>query len=57
MLSTFKFRLYPSVPQARIMEETLETCRRHYNEMLDARIQDHAGLFEHRLQPWVVHRK
>ena len=47
---TYKFRLYPTSIQAQNMEETLETCRRLYNDMLASRIQDHAGLFEQERQ-------
>jgi len=46
MLSSFKFRLYPSEPQARIMEETLETCRRLYNSMLADRIESRTGFYD-----------
>jgi putative transposase len=45
MLSNFKFRLYPSEPQARIMEETLETCRRLYNSVLADRIENRTGFY------------
>ncbi len=43
---TYKFRLYPSEPQARIMEETLETCRRLYNTMLADRIENRTGFYD-----------
>ncbi len=43
---TYKFRLYPSKPQARIMEETLETCRRLYNTILADRIENGTGFFD-----------
>lgn len=46
MLSTFKFRLYPSEPQARIMEETLETCRRLYNSMLADKVENKTGFYD-----------
>jgi putative transposase len=34
MLKTFRYRLYPSKTQKKIMESTLETCRRFYNDCL-----------------------
>ena len=37
MLKTFAYRLYPSKPQARLLERTLETCRRRCNRCLAER--------------------
>ncbi len=37
MLTTFKYRLYPSRTQRRLLEQTLETCRRWYNDCLAER--------------------
>jgi putative transposase len=37
MLTTFKYRLYPSKNQARLLSQTLETCRRWYNVCLAER--------------------
>lgn len=37
MLKTFAYRLYPSKPQARLLDSTLETCRRWYNQCLAER--------------------
>ena len=37
MLKTFKYRLYPSRTQERLLEQTLETCRRWYNICLEER--------------------
>ncbi len=37
MLKTFAYRLYPSKPQARLLDGTLETCRRWYNQCLAER--------------------
>ncbi len=37
MLKTFVYRLYPSKPQARLLDATLETCRRFYNQCLSER--------------------
>jgi putative transposase len=37
MLKTFKYRLYPSRNQIRLLEQTLETCRRWYNICLAER--------------------
>jgi putative transposase len=33
----FRYRLYPSPPQERLLEATLETCRRFYNDCLAER--------------------
>jgi putative transposase len=43
---TYKFRLYPTKAQEKKLEETLETCRRLYNRMLDDRIRNHMSFFE-----------
>src|SRR5690349_13598442 len=37
MLKTFAYHLYPSRPQARLLDSTLETCRRWYNQCLAER--------------------
>lgn len=37
MLKAFKYRLYPSKPQLRLLESTLETARRWYNDCLAQR--------------------
>jgi putative transposase len=37
MLKSFLYRLYPSKPQTRLLEGTLETCRRWYNQCLAER--------------------
>jgi putative transposase len=37
MIKTFRYRLYPSKPQTRLLERTLETCRRWYNQCLAER--------------------
>ncbi len=34
---TFRYRLYPSRPQARLLDSTLETCRHWYNQCLTER--------------------
>jgi putative transposase len=44
---TYKFRLYPTKQQAKVFEETIETCRRLYNSMLADRIENRIG---HRAQ-------
>ena len=43
---TYKFRLYPTMAQKRKLEDTLETCRRLYNLMLDDRIKNKTSFFE-----------
>src|SRR3989337_2871969 len=37
MFKAFKYRLYPSRTQARLLEQTLETCRHWYNACLEER--------------------
>ncbi len=37
MFKAFKYRLYPSRTQVRLLEQTLETCRRWYNTCLAER--------------------
>jgi len=37
MLKTFQYRLYPTKSQERLLESTLETCRRFYNDCLAER--------------------
>ena len=37
MLKTFRYRLYPSKAQRKLLESTLETCRRVYNDCLAER--------------------
>jgi hypothetical protein len=34
MLTTYRFRIYPTKTEARLMNETLETCRLLFNDML-----------------------
>ena len=36
-VKTFVYRLYPSKPQKRLLESTVETCRRFYNDCLAER--------------------
>lgn len=38
VLRTFKYRLYPTKEQMKLMEQTIETCRRLYNYFLEDRI-------------------
>lgn len=46
MILTHKFRLYPTRTQDRIMDETLETCRRLYNVLLSDRIENGSQFYE-----------
>src|SRR5712692_260052 len=43
---TYKFRIYPTTAQARIIQETLETCRGLYNSMLADRIENGRGFYD-----------
>jgi putative transposase len=45
-LITYKFRAYPNVQQERLLNETLETCRRLYNSMLADKIENWTGFYE-----------
>ena len=45
-MMTFMFRLYPNKEQSRTLEETLETCRRLYNNLLSDRIVNHSNYYE-----------
>ncbi len=46
MLTTYRFRLYPTRTQEREMAETIETCRLLYNNLLGDRIKNGTGCFE-----------
>jgi len=37
LIKTYRYRLYPSKTQLRLLEQTLETCRRWYNTCLEER--------------------
>ena len=43
---TYKFRIYPTKPQERLLGETLETCRRLYNDFLFDRIENESDVWE-----------
>lgn len=43
---TYKFRLYPTETQVKIMNGALETCRILYNELLADRIENKTGFYE-----------
>lgn len=47
LVTTYRFRLYPNRTQERLMEDTLETCRRLYNSLLvERRENDGKGFYE-----------
>jgi putative transposase len=46
LIQTYKFRLYPTNQQESSMAETIETCRRLYNDLLDDRIENQTDVFE-----------
>jgi len=56
MMRAYRFRLYPTSQQQNMMVETVETCRRLYNYLLDDRIRNHTGTFEQK-RALTVHRK
>jgi putative transposase len=41
----YKFRIYPTKSQERLLKETLETCRHLYNDLLFSRIQSRIGVW------------
>jgi putative transposase len=41
LMKAFKFRLYPTSAQARVLCQTLETCRGVYNSLLHERKHDY----------------
>jgi putative transposase len=43
---TYKFRIYPTRPQERLLNETLETCRHLYNDLLSDRIENGTDVWE-----------
>ncbi|MBI2938070.1 MAG: IS200/IS605 family element transposase accessory protein TnpB [Thaumarchaeota archaeon] len=43
---TYRFRLDPTKQQERVLRDTLETCRRLYNNLLDERINSGIGFYE-----------
>src|SRR3989304_1238068 len=46
MMITYRFRLYPTKQQERELSDTVETCRRLYNNLLDERISTSIGFYE-----------
>jgi putative transposase len=54
-LITYKFRLYPTNAQLKLMSETLETCRLLYNELLAIKIDKRVDFFT--LKRSLVQRK
>ncbi|MDV3244144.1 MAG: transposase [Nitrososphaerales archaeon] len=46
MLTTYRFRLYPTKTQEHLMNETLETCRLLFNDMLADRRGNRTGFYE-----------
>jgi len=38
-MKAFRYRIYPTVKQEKLLSQTLETCRHLYNDALDSRIQ------------------
>ncbi|MDV3243815.1 MAG: transposase [Nitrososphaerales archaeon] len=46
MLVTYRFRLYPTRTQERLMAETLQTCRRLYNSLLADRRESGVGFYQ-----------
>jgi putative transposase len=49
-LLTYKFRLYPNIQQGRLLNETLETCRRLYNNLLADRNENRTGFYQQKRQ-------
>lgn len=57
----FKFRIYPSKSQQKKIDDTIEVCRRTYNELRDYRIetyeQTRKGLSKYNLNGCIIHMK
>lgn len=57
----FKFRIYPSKEQQRKIDDTIEVCRRTYNELREYRIetyeQTRKGLGKYDLNGCIIHMK
>jgi putative transposase len=49
-LITYKFRIYPSTQRERRLNDTIETCRRLYNNFLEDRNENRTGLYEQKRQ-------
>lgn len=45
-MQTYKFRIYPTVEQKQILDTTLETCRKLYNECLEERIKENISRYD-----------
>ncbi len=43
---TYKFRIYPTVSREKTLNETIETCRRLYNNALADRLQNHSKFYD-----------
>ena len=46
MIAPYKFRLYPITRQAKLKDETLETCRRLCNSLLLDGIENRTGFYD-----------
>lgn len=46
LIQAYRFRLYPTSRQESLMTDTMETCRRLYNDLLNDRIENSTGAFE-----------
>lgn len=46
MITTYRFRLYPTKTQGHLMEEALETCRRLYNDLLAETSEKHLNFYQ-----------
>jgi len=47
-MRTFRFRVYPTPQQEVLMSQTIETCRRTYNQLLDDKIKNGTSYFDQR---------
>jgi len=55
LITTYRFRLYPNTTQQHLMEETLETCRILYNQLLEETREKHLNFYQK--QASLVQRK
>ncbi|MFA4886945.1 MAG: helix-turn-helix domain-containing protein [Candidatus Nanoarchaeia archaeon] len=54
LIRTFKFRLYPSKTQQKIIQEQFETCCQVYNTLLDVKLNEGLSRFELQNETYVI---
>lgn len=54
---TYKIRLYPTKTQSKIMCNTIETCRRLYNNLLEERMNKETDCFAQNRSVTIIRRQ